>query len=73
MNKLVYRCPNARIDIAVDLGIDALSLRRLGNYMIGIQCRCGETHFPRVSELYPEPPQDLLSLRLRGDMSGISG
>jgi len=73
MNKLIYRCPNARIDIAVDVGIDALSLRRLRDQVIGIQCRCGDTHFPRVSELYPEPPQNMVPLRPRGDMSGING
>jgi|EndMetStandDraft_3_1072993.scaffolds.fasta_scaffold52914_4 hypothetical protein len=73
MDKLVYRCPNARIDIAVDVGIDALSLRRLRDQVIGIQCRCGETHFPRVNELYPEPPHHNLSLRLRSDVSGING
>jgi len=73
MDKLFYRCPSTRSDVAVEVGIDAQSLSRLHDLVVGIQCTCGETHYPRVGELYREAPRHRVPLRLRSDMSGISG
>jgi hypothetical protein len=73
MDQLCFRCQKLDADVTIDVGIDALSLERLRETEIGLQCRCGEMHRVRIGELYRCIPQGMPELRLRDTgTSGIS-